>query len=90
MKPPTREIVVRDMEAGLELHERRKLAAKDKSNYRIMTSDFDEREEAEDELFAEDDEKKPKGLIDLGVHEEDELRAAGTEYITASPTEACP
>jgi len=48
-----------------------------------MTSDFDEREDVEDESLAEDD-KKPKGLIDLGVHEEDELEPLAKVYTRLS------
>ena len=45
-----------------------------------MTREFDEREEAEDDPFAEDDEKKPKGLIDMGVHEEDDFEPVARVY----------
>jgi len=44
-----------------------------------MTSDFDEREEADEDPFAEDDEKKPKGLVDLG-HEDDEFEPLERVY----------
>ena len=45
-----------------------------------MTNEFDEREEAEDEISIEDEEKKPKGLLNLGVHEEDELEPLERVY----------
>ena len=45
-----------------------------------MTRDFDDKEEAEDELFGEDDEKKPKGMIDLGVHDEEEFEPLNRVY----------
>jgi len=45
-----------------------------------MTSEFDEHEEAEDELFTDDEEKKPKGLLNLGVHEEDEFEPLERVY----------
>jgi RNA polymerase primary sigma factor len=45
-----------------------------------MTRDFDDKEEAEDELFGEDEEKKPKGMIDLGVHDEEEFEPLNRVY----------
>ncbi len=44
-----------------------------------MTNDFDEREEADEDIFAEDEEKKRKGLVDLG-HEEDDFEPLERVY----------
>ena len=45
-----------------------------------MTREFDEREDPDEEPFTEDDEKKPKGLLDLAVHEDDELEPVERVY----------
>jgi RNA polymerase primary sigma factor len=44
-----------------------------------MTNDFDDREDVEEELFAEE-EKKPKDILGLGIHEEDELEPVEKVY----------
>ena len=49
-----------------------------------MTGEFDDKEDLEEDPFPEEEEKKPKALLDLGVHEDDELEPLAKVYTRLS------